>query len=279
MPDSAGRGDSTVPRETYTVGYGAPARDFFGARSAERFAQFLLPHLSKGMSLLDVGCGPGSITVGLAEALAPGEVVGIDIAAVQVETASELAAARGVSNVRFEVASAYELPLFDASFDAVFGSHVLHHLREPQRALSEVRRVLKPGGVVGVIDPDWSSWLLEPTTRLLGRYRELHMRIQEYNGGDYNMARHLRRILLDAGFAGVEASALANFVGTSEGTRLPASVIVDRLEDPAFADAAITNGWSDAVELSAMADDARAWGEKPDAFWSVTACAAVGWGP
>ena len=70
------------------------------------------------MRLLDVGCGPGSITLGLAEAVAPGEVVGVDLQPAQVEQARALAAERGVANVRFEVASAYALPFPDAAFDA-----------------------------------------------------------------------------------------------------------------------------------------------------------------
>lgn len=103
------------------------------------------------------------------------------------------------------------------------------------------------------------------------------MRIQEHNGGDYNMARHLRRLLSESGFMGVEGSAVANFVGTAEETQLRASVIVDRLEDPAFTEVALRNGWAEPAELAAMAEDARTWGAHPNAFWCVTACAAVGW--
>jgi ubiquinone/menaquinone biosynthesis C-methylase UbiE len=118
-------------------------------RTAAKEGAFFLPYLRPGMRLLDLGCGPGSITLGLAEKVAPGEVVGVDLQPSQVAQAQELSAARGVKNVRFEIADVYRLPFPDASFDAVFAHVVLMHLREPVRALMEMRRVLRPGGIVG----------------------------------------------------------------------------------------------------------------------------------
>jgi ubiquinone/menaquinone biosynthesis C-methylase UbiE len=131
-------------------------------RTAAQEAAFFLPHLRPGMRVLDVGCGPGSITVGLAEVVAPGEVVGIDVQQSQVERARDLAVERGVANVRFEVGDVYRLPFLDHSFDAVFAHTVLMHLQEPVRALAEARRVLRPGGITGVRDPDYGTMLSLP---------------------------------------------------------------------------------------------------------------------
>src|SRR5262245_36429606 len=105
------------------------------ARTASKDAAFLMPHLRSGMQLLDVGCGPGSITLGRGEVGAPGQVVGIDIQPALVEEARARAAAREVATARFEVADIYRLPFPDSSFDAVFANGVLMHLREPRRAL------------------------------------------------------------------------------------------------------------------------------------------------
>jgi len=110
----------------------------FAERTASRNAAFFLPYLRPGMQVLDVGCGPGSIAVGLGEAVAPGNVVGIDLQPTQIEQAHVLAAKRAVSNVRFEVADAYRLPFPDHSFDAAFAHALLNHLREPVRALVEM---------------------------------------------------------------------------------------------------------------------------------------------
>src|SRR5262245_43949599 len=100
-------------------------------RSAERNAAFFLPHLQAGMGLLDAGCGPGSITLGLAERVVPGEVVGIDISMERIEQARGLADERGVTNVWYERGDVYDLPFEDASFDAAFMHTVLQHLSDP----------------------------------------------------------------------------------------------------------------------------------------------------
>ena len=104
-----------------------------------------MPHLRPGMRLLDCGCGPGSITVGLAEAVAPGEVIGLDLQPSQIERARLLAAERAISNVRFEVGDVSRLPFPDASFDAAFAHTLLLHLRDRVGALREIRRVLEAG--------------------------------------------------------------------------------------------------------------------------------------
>ncbi len=83
-------------------GYDSPAvRDHYIGRSASPVAEFFMPHLQSGMCILDCGCGPGTITLGLAAAVAPGEAVGIDIESSMVEQATAFAKDRKVSNVRF----------------------------------------------------------------------------------------------------------------------------------------------------------------------------------
>src|SRR5688572_29223516 len=72
------------------------------ARTAVKSVGFLVPHLYQGMRLLDCGCGPGSITVDIAEAVAPGEVIGVDQSDYGFTMARTAADERGVSNVRFE---------------------------------------------------------------------------------------------------------------------------------------------------------------------------------
>ena len=133
-------------REQYTMGYGPAATAMMATRTAQGHAAFFLPHLTPGMRLLDCGCGPGTISLGFAEVVAPGHVVGTEIEAAQVALAREHAATRHVANASFEVADIYALPFEDASFDAVFLSAVLGNLQDPVRGLRETYRVLKPGG-------------------------------------------------------------------------------------------------------------------------------------
>jgi ubiquinone/menaquinone biosynthesis C-methylase UbiE len=105
--------------ETYSQDANPDFEAQLALRTAAKEGAFFLPYLRPGMRLLDLGCGPGSITLGLAEAVAPGEVVGVDLQPSQVAQAQALSAARGVKNVRFEVADVYRLPFPDGSFDAV----------------------------------------------------------------------------------------------------------------------------------------------------------------
>jgi ubiquinone/menaquinone biosynthesis C-methylase UbiE len=95
----------------------------------------------------------------VAALVAPGEVVGVDREPGQVDLARRRAGERGLVNARFAAGSLYALPFPDAAFDAAYAHTVLQHVREPLRALREIRRVLKPGGLLGLRDDDWASCL------------------------------------------------------------------------------------------------------------------------
>jgi ubiquinone/menaquinone biosynthesis C-methylase UbiE len=263
-------------RETYTHDFGAEFTRLHGGRTAARDAAFFLPHLRPGTRLLDCGCGPGSITVGLAEAVAPGEVIAVDIAETQLATARALAGERGVGNVDFRLGSIYELPLPDASVDAAFAHNVLEHLRAPEAALAELHRVLRPGGVVGIRDDDWGAYLLEPTSPLRRLGVELILRVVEHNGGDFRAARHHVRRLREAGFVDIEGYAGAGGSGTTEPVAECADALVRQVRDPAFAAVVLGGGWADRATLDAVAADVRAWADAPDAFLAFVKCAAVG---
>jgi len=152
----------TNSHDTYTLGYNSAEQERMGHRTATRSVGFLLPHLRPGMRVLDAGCGPGSITVGLAAAVALGEVIGLDRAERQLMVACERAVEAGVGNVRFVRGDVYALPFPDGAFDAVLAHALLKHLRDPLTALKEFHRVLALDGIVGIADLDWGT-LLSPT--------------------------------------------------------------------------------------------------------------------
>jgi SAM-dependent methyltransferase len=260
--------------EVYSQGANAAFEAEMAARSAARDAAFLLPHLRPGMRLLDAGCGPGSITLGLAEIVAPGETIGIDMQSAQVEQARALAAARS-AGARFQVGDIYALPFPDACFDAVFANGVLMHLSEPLRALAELRRVLRPDGIAGVRDPDFGTSIYTPSTPLLERWLDLRIRVRRHNGGDPFVSRRYRQLLLEAGFAQSAASASIDCAGSPAQTARHAAFLTAQLQG--FARTAVAQGWMDAGAIAETAAEIDAWARLPGAFCATTWCQALGW--
>jgi SAM-dependent methyltransferase len=193
--------------ECYTPGHTSNASDFMAKRSLQSHGQFFLSYLTPGVSVLDCGCGPGSITLGIARAVQPGFVTGIDFGASQIERATACATEEAVSNVTFRVADCYALPFEDNTFDRIFSNALLEHLSDPVRAVKELHRTLKPGGIIGICGPDWGGFLLSPPSVELARAVEAYTSLQIRNGGDVHVGRKLGDHLAAAGFAAVQMSA------------------------------------------------------------------------
>jgi ubiquinone/menaquinone biosynthesis C-methylase UbiE len=242
-------------------------------RTAEKHAHFLLPHLKPGMRLLDAGCGPGSITLGLAETVAPAEVVGIDASDAAIDAARAMAAERNVVNVRFEVADVHALPYGDATFDAAFVHALLQHLPDPLAALVEIRRVMKPGAVIGIADADHDGYIIAPPDPMLVRWHELSTRMKQ----SPLVGKHLRALLHEAGFVNTFGGATAGADGTAQGTLLNGEGQARYLEAPQFIDYVVARGWATEQDLASMAAAWRAWGKHPGAFSAAFWCYAVGW--
>lgn len=263
--------------EKYLHGYSPEHRAFLAGRTATREAAFFLPFLKPGMKLLDCGSGMGALTTSLAEWLAPGEVIGIDREPSQVEAARAWAMEKGIHNVRFELGNIYDIPYPDASFDAVFAFTVLEHVREPLRAMREMRRVLKSGGVAGIYDPDYETMLQAPSTPGSQELNMLMRRFSEENASPY-YARHQRQYLLEAGFARTEGFAFAVGGGNSQFMPLSYRVVI-RPTIEAIRPWIIEHGLADDEHIDKLLAEAQAWSERPDAFFALTQCAAVAWAP
>src|ERR1700694_5746526 len=181
----------SATNEVYQHGHHASVLANHAKRTADRDAAFFLPFLKPGMRLLDVGCGPGSITAGLALRVEPAGTIGIDASESVIETARSLANARPAKHLTFEVGNIYE-PRFPAeSFDAIFAHQVLQHLRRPVDALRQFRALLTPGGVLGVRDVDWGSTTFYPENQGIRGFLALYYELARRNGGEPNAGRHL----------------------------------------------------------------------------------------
>jgi SAM-dependent methyltransferase len=176
-------------------------------RTIDSHGIFFWPYLTPGASVLDCGCGPGSITLGIAARVAPGRVVGIDFSDCQIERAAANATTADVQNVSFQVADCYALPFENESFDRIFSHALLEHLIDPVRALRELYRVLKPGGVIGLCSPDWGGFILAPPRMELDRAIDAYTSLQIRNGGDVQIGRKLGIHLAAAGYQGARLDA------------------------------------------------------------------------
>jgi ubiquinone/menaquinone biosynthesis C-methylase UbiE len=264
----------TKNREQYTMGYGPAAIALMSMRSAKSHAGFFLPHLKAGMDVLDCGCGPGTVTLGFAELVAPGNAVGTDIEESQVTLATENASRRNISNARFEVGNIYHLPFADASFDAVFTSAVMGNLWEPGLALHEIRRVLKPGGVVALKEFDHGGDIAYPPEPAMAQYEELYRRLRRENGHDPEGGRKIGARLFDAGFRDVRMSASYESLSGPETLRGAAQVFIGLLSE-GWSKAFQSRGWATPEDIEAMKDAWLRFAEAPGALFASTWCEAI----
>jgi ubiquinone/menaquinone biosynthesis C-methylase UbiE len=168
-------------------------------RTAETHAGFFLPQLIPGWRVLDAGCGPGTITLGIARKVAPGRVTGIDAEDSQFSKAREQREREDL-NIEFQKAGVYELPFPDGSFNAVFSQALLEHLSDQAAALAELRRVLKPGGLIGVRAGDMGGILVDAVSDGPAQALAGYIASRDPNSGDPKVGRKLGRLLRQAGF-------------------------------------------------------------------------------
>ena len=191
-------------------------------RGADVYAGFLIPHLRPGATILDCGCGAGTITLGLAEAVSDGYVIGVDLDLSGLKSAHRAAVSLRHQNVTWIAADGRSLPFHGAIFDAVLCHSMLETLNDPTPAIAELRRITKHGGVVGAAWVEYGGIILagEPTT---GPRRFYEIRQQLWRAAkiaEPNMGRQLRGLFQTAGFCRVEA--LADYISYGTPHRISA---------------------------------------------------------
>jgi SAM-dependent methyltransferase len=267
----------TGPQERYVHGYAEWTQRWMETRTAERELPFLAPYLTPGKDLVDCGCGPGSITLGLADAVSPGDVTGFDIEPRQLELARAAAARRGIRNARFEEGSIYEIPASDASFDIAVAHFVIEHVSDPPRALREMRRVLRPGGVAAIKDPSYPGFVFRPRTPEVALYEELMAKWQKHNSASTTYAVDLRSQLLEAGFSRTEASGgMEQVAGSGEGAPVFRLILENQVKEPAFRETVLGSGWATEDQLNAISASASSFAQRSDVFGFIVFVQALG---
>jgi ubiquinone/menaquinone biosynthesis C-methylase UbiE len=248
---------------TYTHGHHESVLRSHTWRTAANSAGYLLGHLDDGMTLLDVGCGPGTITADLAGRVR--HVTAVDSSAEILEVAASCAP----GNVTFAVGDVHALAFADGTFDVVHAHQVLQHVADPVRALREMRRVCRPGGLVAARDGDYQGFAWYPELPELANWLALYQRVARHNGGEPDAGRRLLSWARQAGFAEVTATSSTWCFATEQDRAWWGGMWADRIRDSAIADHALAAGFATREQLDRMSAAWRAWADAPDGWLSV----------
>jgi SAM-dependent methyltransferase len=253
--------------EVYTHGHHESVLRSHAWRTAENSAAYLLPHLKPHMRILDVGCGPGTITGGLAGYVPDGDVTGIDSAREVVDQARQQAA--GHANVDFTTGDVYALEYPDNTFCVTHAHQVLQHLGDPVRALREMHRVTKPGGLIAVRDADYGAMFWNPESAVLDAWQDLYRKVARGNGGEPDAARKLHVWAREAGLGDVTVSASTWTYATPDERAWWGGLWADRTLKSSYAEAAVKGGYATRADLERIAQGWRNWAADQDGLFCV----------
>lgn len=254
-------------KDDYSHGHAPSVVAHHARRTAADSAAFLVPHLQPGMRMLDVGCGPGSITVELAAMVHPGRVLAIDVAPAAIEATESAVAAAGLDNVEVTECSVYELG--EERFDIIYAHQVLQHLTDPVAALRSMARVLTEHGMVAVRDSDYAGMIWAPRPAGLDRWVALYHGINDALGLQADSGRWLPTWVAEAGFTQVAVTTSTWTHATPEARAVWGGAWQRRVLDSSYAEHALDLGLSTVGELEEISAAFEWWAAQPNAMWMV----------
>ncbi|XVV14391.1 class I SAM-dependent methyltransferase [Actinoplanes sp. CA-131856] len=254
---------------TYTHGHHESVLRSHRWRTAENSAAYLLPHLSSGVTVLDIGCGPGTITADFAALVTPARVTALEVKEEALDLARAEIARRGLANVDFAVGDVHALDFPDASFDVVHAHQVLQHITDPVAALREMRRVTRPGGVIAVRDSDYRAFAWYPELPELDEWMALYQRVARGNGGEPDAGRRLLGWAHAAGLADVTATSSTWCFATQEDRDWWGGMWADRILKSDMAATALRTAAATEADLARISEAWRAWSADPDGWMSL----------
>ncbi|RAJ69188.1 methyltransferase family protein [Streptomyces sp. Amel2xB2] len=293
-PSGAGHdGSGAAETAVYTHGHHAAVLRSHTWRTAENSAAYLLGELRPAMRVLDIGCGPGTITADLAALVPEGRVTGLDAAPGVLERARAAAEERGLRNVDFATGDVHALSYPDGAFDVVHAHQVLQHVGDPVGALREMRRVCAPGGIVAARDADYGAMFWYPSEDeagdvpeggdggaddaggtpgargTLAEWLRLYRRVARANGGEPDAGRRLHAWARESGLREVTASASTWCFATAEERAWWSGLWAERTLASAFAATAVEGGHTTPERLRALAEAWHEWGAREDGWFTV----------
>ena len=254
---------------TYTHGHHESVLRSHRWRTAENSAGYLLPYLSSGAAVLDVGCGPGTITADLASVVTPGRVTALELTDTALQLARAEVARRRLPNVDFAVGDVHALDFPDDTFDVVHAHPVLQHVADPVTALREMRRVTRPGGLIAVRDSDYAAFTWYPRLPELDQWLALYDRVARGNGGEPDAGRRLLAWAHAAGLTDVTASSSTWCFATPADREWWGGMWAERVVASDLAATALRTGAATEEDLRRIAAGWRAWAAHPDGWLSL----------
>jgi SAM-dependent methyltransferase len=254
---------------TYTHGHHESVLRSHRWRTAENSAAYLLPHLKSGDTVLDVGCGPGTITADLARRSSPGRVTAVEITESALDLARAEIARQDLDSVDFAVGDVHALDFPDHTFDVVHAHQVLQHVADPVTALREMRRVTRPGGVIAVRDSDYAAFTWFPELPALDEWLDLYEKVARVNGGEPDAGRRLLSWAHAAGCTDVTATSSTWCFATREDRAWWGGLWADRILKSDMASQALATGAATPEDLQRISTGWRTWAAHPDGWLSL----------
>lgn len=237
-------------------------------RTAQNSAAYLTESLRPGMNVLDVGCGPGTITADLAALVAPGRVTAVEVTEDALGLARDEAARRGRDDITFAVSDVHALAFPDGTFDVVHAHQVLQHVADPVMALREMRRVCAPGGIVAARDSDYAAFTWYPALPELDEWMRLYQSATRANGGQPDAGRRMLSWAHAAGFTDVTATSATWCFATPEDRAWWGGLWADRILHSDLARQLLATG-TPRAELDRISAAWRTWAADDDGWLSL----------
>ena len=259
----------SAPKDVYTHGHAESVLRSHRWRTAENSAGYLLPRLHESDRILDVGCGPGTITLDLARLAKAGSVVGLDRSEAVIGEARTTAQQAAVPNMELAVGDVYALDYEAGTFDVVHAHQVLQHLSDPVAALREMGRVCKPGGLVAVRDSDYSAFTWWPAVPELDEWLDLYREVARGNDAEPDAGRRLKSWAQAADLDVVSSTAGVWCFSTPEDVAWWGGMWAERVVVSGMADQAQERGLATGGDLERLAQGWRSWAASTDAWFVV----------